>query len=129
MTTRVADLAFARPGDKGNDADLSLFAPDRATYDLLVEQVTADRVRAHLGHLVAGEVRRWEVPHVLALKFLCTDALAGGGPSSLRADNLGKTLAGALLTLELEGVDAPPRARPPVDPYRHADWRLERPSP
>ena len=123
----LADLAFARPGDKGPDSDIALFAPDREVYEVLVEQVTAARVREHFGSLVRGEVTRWEVPNVLALKFLLRDALGGGGPSSLRADNLGKALGGALLHLPVEisaELDARlgPRPRPPADPYAGAAW-------
>ena len=44
-------------------------------------------------------------PDVLALKFVMHDALGGGAPRSLRADNLGKTLGAALLRLEIEVPD------------------------
>ena len=40
-----------------------------------------------------------------ALKFVMHDALGGGGPRSLRADNLGKTLGAALLRLRIEVPD------------------------
>jgi hypothetical protein len=109
-TVPLAALAFARSGDKGDTSDLSIFAPDEATYDLLVEQVTAERVAALLGDLVTGEVIRYEVRNVLALKLVCTGALGGGGPASLRADNLGKSLGGAILHLPIE-VDETTAAR------------------
>jgi hypothetical protein len=45
-------------------------------------------------------------------------ALGGGGPRSLRSDNLGKTLGGALLRMEIEVpadvADEAPRRRPVV---------------
>ena len=44
-------------------------------------------------------------------------ALGGGGPRSLRADNLGKTLGGALVRLEIDVPDelaARRRPRPDV---------------
>jgi hypothetical protein len=45
-------------------------------------------------------------------------ALGGGGPRSLRSDNLGKTLGGALLRMEIdvpaEMADGAPRRRPVV---------------
>ena len=68
-------------------------------------EVTADRVAAHFGEIVDGTVTRYEVPNLLALKFVMSGALAGGGPRSLRADNLGKTLGGALLRLEIDVPD------------------------
>lgn len=119
------DLAFARPGDKGPDSDVTVFARSREAYDHLVGTLTADAVKAHYGDMVEGEVTRWEVPNVWALKFLLRDALGGGGPSSLRADNLGKALAGAVLRMRvpaLEGADTP--AHPPQDPYADAGWRI-----
>ena len=123
-TVLLTDLAFARPGDKGPDSDVTVFARSRAAYDHLVGILTADAVKAHYGELVRGEVTRWEVPNVWALKFLLGDALGGGGPSSLRADNLGKALAGAVLRMRvpaLAGAEAP--GHPPQDPYADADWR------
>jgi hypothetical protein len=126
----LGHLAFARSGDKGDISDLSVFAPDQATYDLLADQLTAAHVKEHLGALVDGEVTRYEVPNILALKFVCAGALGGGGPSSLRADNLGKALGGAILRVPVE-VDesvqtaAGERPRPPRDPYSGASWVVE----
>ena len=110
-----------RSGDKGDRSDLTLFADDEATYEALLEVVTVDAVRAHFGDLVDGPVERFEAPNVWAIKFVMHDALGGGGPRSLRSDNLGKTLGGALLRLEVdlpeEIVAASPRRgrRAPVD--------------
>lgn len=122
----LAAIAFARSGDKGDISDLSLFAPDEATYDLLVREVTAERVAAHLVDLVTGTTVRYELPNVLALKFVCTGALGGGGPASLRADNLGKSLGGALLRLRIDVDEAttPALPRPPRDPYADAAWTV-----
>ena len=122
MTIRpLADLAFTRAGDKGDISDVSVFAPDREVYDLLVEQVTTERVKACYGDLVRGAVTRYEVPNVLALKFVLEQALGGGGPSSLRADNLGKAMGGPILRLDIDVPDEleqrlPPRPVPPPDP-------------
>lgn len=104
MKVQLVKLAHARSGDKGDKADISLFAPDRATYDLLVSEVTAERVAAHFAALASGPVVRYEAPNVWALKFVLDGALQGGASRSLRSDNLGKTLASALLRLE---IDAP----------------------
>lgn len=128
MPTRVlADLAFTRAGDKGDISDVSLFAPDRAIYDLLVDQVTEERVKDCYGELVEGSVTRYEVPRILALKFVLAGALGGGGPSSLRADNLGKAMGGPLLrlTVEVDGdLDARigVRAAPSRHPYAGQPW-------
>ena len=124
-TVLLNEMAFARPGDKGPDSDVTVFARSRAAYDHLVEVLTPEAVKTHYGDLVEGEVTRWEVPNVWALKFLLRDALGGGGPSSLRADNLGKALAGAVLRMRVPRPDAPAHAgHPPDDPYAGAGWRI-----
>ena len=111
-TIQLRDLCGVRSGDKGDISDLSLFADDQVAYEVIVAEVTAERVKAHFGDLVAGSVTRHEVPNVWALKFVMDHALAGGGPRSLRSDNLGKTLGGALLRLEIDVPDAVATAAP-----------------
>ena len=115
----LRELCGYRAGDKGDTADVALFAYDDAGYDLIVQEVTAERVKAHFGSLVHGEVVRYEAANVRALNFVLRGALGGGGPRSLRSDNLGKSLGGALVRLEIEVPDdrAPGlarRARPDV---------------
>src|SRR5213596_2655193 len=102
MKKQLVELAHARSGDKGDKADLSLFAPDRETYDLLAREVTAERVRAHFTGIITGKVERFEVPNVFALKFVLHGALNGGAARSLRSDALGKSLASALLRMEID---------------------------
>ena len=102
MRKQLVHLAHARSGDKGDKADLSLFAPDQETYDLLAREVTAERVKQHFQGIITGEVERFEVPNVLALKFVLHCALNGGASRSLRSDALGKSLSSALLRMEVE---------------------------
>jgi hypothetical protein len=103
---QLVDLCGVRSGDKGDTSDLSLFADDDDAYEAVREAVTAERVKAHFGDLVRGPVERYEARNVLALKFVMHEALGGGAPRSLRADNLGKTLGAALLRLEIDVPDA-----------------------
>jgi hypothetical protein len=102
MKRQLVTLAHARSGDKGDKADVSLFASDQATYDVLVREVTAERVRAHFAGIITGKVERFEVPNLLALKFVLHGALNGGASRSLRSDALGKSLSSALLRMEIE---------------------------
>ncbi len=102
MKKQLVELAHARSGDKGDIADLSLFAPDQATYDLLAREVTAERVKKHFAGIITGNVERFEVPNVLALKFVLHGALDGGASRSLRSDSLGKSLSSALLRMEVD---------------------------
>jgi len=103
---RLWDLGCGyRAGDKGDIANVAVFAPDEAIYTLIRSEVTAERVKTHFGSMVRGPVERYEAPNVLALNFVLHEALGGGGPASLRADNLGKTLGGALVRLEIDVAD------------------------
>jgi hypothetical protein len=116
MHVRLVDLCGARCGDKGDISDISLFADDQEAYEAIREAVTADAVKAHFGRMVKGEVVRYEAPNVLVLKFVMYGALGGGGPRSLRSDNLGKTHAASLLRMVVEvpdevAVAAPRRGR------------------
>jgi hypothetical protein len=102
----LREVCGVRSGDKGDISDLTLFADDDETYELLLREVTVDRVREHFGPLVVGPVERYEARNVLALKFVLRGALGGGGPRSLRSDNLGKTLGAALLRLRIDVPDS-----------------------
>jgi hypothetical protein len=103
---QLRDLCGARSGDKGDISDVSLFADDEAAYEAIRVEVTAERVKAHFGDLVRGEVLRYEARNVLALKFVMHGALGGGAPRSLRSDNLGKTHGASLLRMWVDIPDA-----------------------
>jgi hypothetical protein len=102
MMKRLYDLAFGRSGDKGNIANISVIARSPEAYQEIKAKLSAERVKAHLGKLVQGEVIRYELDNLEALNFVCYQALDGGGTRSLRIDPLGKSLAGALLYMEWE---------------------------
>jgi hypothetical protein len=102
MKRQLVELVHARSGDKGDKANIAIFAPDRQTYDLLLREVTAERVRAHFAGIINGSVERFEVPNILALNFVLHGALNGGASRSLRSDSLGKSLSSALLRMEIE---------------------------
>lgn len=97
---RLYDLAYGRAGDKGDISNISVIARTPKAYQELKAKLTPERVKAHLGDLVRGEVVRYELDNIEALNFVCHQALDGGGTRSLRIDNLGKSLAGALLYME-----------------------------
>ena len=113
----LRELCGYRAGDKGDIANVALFAEDDEVFELIRREATAERVKAHFGAMVKGRVDRYEAANVRALNFVMQGALGGGGPRSLRADTLGKTLGGALVRME---IDVPAsmanrrRARPDV---------------
>jgi hypothetical protein len=99
-------IAQARSGDKADTADITVFLPNEELYQFGIAQLSADAVRKHLSPLVLGDVVRYEIPRLFALKFVCHAALGGGGSSSLRSDNLGKSMASALLRMPMRGIPA-----------------------
>jgi hypothetical protein len=101
-TVQLVRIAHARGGDKGDKADLSLFAYDAQTYAVLKREVGADKVARHFAGIAQGPVERFEMDNLLALKFVLQQALDGGAARSLRSDNLGKSLAAGLLRMEIE---------------------------
>ena len=102
MKRRLADMAYARSGDKGDTANVGLVARDPKHYPLLVREVTAARVARHFHGMLTGEVERFELPNLNALNFLLHGALGGGGTISLKTDAQGKTLSTALLRMEID---------------------------
>ena len=102
MKRKLHELAHCRAGDKGDTLTLALFPYHDADYDLLRAQVTAETVKKHLAHAVLGDVRRYELPNLPALQFVCERALDTGVTTSLAIDPHGKTMSYALLELAVE---------------------------
>ena len=102
MKVPLSRIAHTRSGDKGDTCNIGVIAWEQRFYPILVQELTSDRVKRHFGHLVAGEVERFELPNLGALNFLLHQALGGGGTLSLRTDAQGKTFGAALLNMEIE---------------------------
>jgi hypothetical protein len=100
-TTTLGQIAHARSGDKGNHANIGVVANDRAAYDRLVVELTADHVAEFFAPLKPSRVERFELPKLWALNFVLYDVLAGGASRSLRIDTQGKLLGTAILEMEL----------------------------
>ena len=98
---RLHDLAHCRAGDKGDTSILSLIAYRTEDYPMLVERVTVDAVKKHLQDIVLGEIRRYELPGLWALQFVCERSLSGGVTTSLGLDAHGKSLSYALLEMNV----------------------------
>ena len=98
---KLHELAHCRAGDKGDTSILSLIAYRAEDYPLLADRVTVDAVRRHLQGIVLGEVRRYELPALWALQFVCDRSLNGGVTTSLTLDAHGKSLSYALLEMSV----------------------------
>ena len=101
----LRDIAFARSGDKGNSANVAVFARTPAAYTWLRANLTAARVEEFFRPLGVGAVTRYDVPNLEALNFILPHVLAGGGSRSLRTDAQGKTLGMALLEFQIDAPD------------------------
>ncbi|MCZ6828831.1 MAG: DUF1446 domain-containing protein [Gammaproteobacteria bacterium] len=97
----LEQLAFARSGDKGNNANIGVLARDAAYLPYIHRQLTAQAVEDYFSYLVQGEVERFELPGMGAFNFFLTEALGGGGAASVRTDAQGKSMAQQLLSIEI----------------------------
>ena len=98
----LSQIAHGRSGDKGNHANVAVIAYTDAGFAWLKAHLTAEAVASYFAPLSPSRVERFEAPNVLGLNFVLYDVLAGGASRSLRTDTQGKTLAVALLRMEVE---------------------------
>ncbi|MGE5847277.1 MAG: hypothetical protein ACM34O_11165 [Ignavibacteria bacterium] len=102
MKIKLKEIAHGRSGDKGNAANIGIIAYNEKGYELIRKHLTSERVKKHFEGICYGKVERFELPNIRALNFLLHDTLGGGGTVSLKHDAQGKTLAAALLRMEIE---------------------------
>ena len=102
QSVALARLAHGRSGDKGDTVNISVLARRAEFLPLLAQTLTAAVVRAHLAHLVEGEVERYDWPGLCGWNFVLRRALGGGGVASLRYDPQGKSYAQILMDLPIE---------------------------
>jgi len=106
MKVKLEQIAHARSGDKGDASNVGLIAGSPGLYEVIREQVTAERVKEHFRKVCRGPVERYELPNILALNFILHDSLGGGGTESLKNDAQGKTHAQGLLQMEIDLPEA-----------------------
>lgn len=104
MQIRLGQIAYARSGDKGSGENIGVLAHDQAGYDFLAANLTADKVHAYFKPYGVTKTVRFELPNLLALNFVLSNVLDGGGSVSLRIDAQGKAMGQALLEMM---IDAP----------------------
>ncbi len=118
VEVQLLDIAHTRSGDKGDMANCGVIALRPEWYDVLVHELTAERVRTHFGALITGRVERFELPNLNALNFLLHGALDGGGTLSLKTDAQGKVVSTALLrmVITVPAITAEVRGLPLYNP-------------
>ena len=102
MKIQLKEICHGRSCDKGDAANIGLIAYNKDSYELIKKEVTADKVQKYFKDICLGEVLRYEMPNINALNFILNNTLGGGGTVSLKLDAQGKTLASALLKMEIE---------------------------
>jgi hypothetical protein len=98
---RLAEIAHARSGDKGNHANIGVIAYHKDDFRHLGEVLTETRVAEFFLPLRPSEVERYALPGIHAYNFVLKNVLGGGASRSLRTDSQGKTLALALLEMRI----------------------------
>ena len=101
-TVPLREIAHARTGDKGNRTNISLIAYDARHYDLLVEQITPERVAQQFAYRKPTHVARYLLPKIGAMNFVLDDVLAGGVNDSLNLEMHGKALSFHLLAMTVQ---------------------------
>lgn len=102
MKIKLKEICHGRSGDKGDAANIGLIAYKKEDYELIKREVTAKKVKDFFKGICEGEVIRYEMPNINALNFILNNTLGGGGTVSLKLDAQGKTLAPALLKMEID---------------------------
>jgi hypothetical protein len=95
-------VAHGRTGDKGDRSNISVIALRPELYDVLVTEVTEQRVAALFAHRHPSAVKRYLLPRIGAMNFVIDNVLDGGVNGSLNLDTHGKTLAFLLLEMAID---------------------------
>ncbi len=98
-TVPLVALAYGRSGDKGDNANIGIFARRPEYEPILDAEVTEEAVAKYFAHRIEGKVTRWRLPGIHGFNFLLRQALGGGGMASLKADPLAKAFAQMLLDM------------------------------
>lgn len=99
---KLHEIAHARAGDKGNTSNVSVWVYDPGDYNLVKEQLTAERVKAAFPALIQGPLQRHALDQLHGLDLVMQDALEGGGNTSLGLGSHGKSWSFLILGLEIE---------------------------
>ena len=94
-------LAWARSGDKGNNANIGVIArsPEYLPYidAALTTEVVAERFAHFFEDSASSRVEKFQMPGINGINFLLHDVLGGGGIASLRNDPQAKGYGQVLL--------------------------------
>ena len=100
-TIALYEIAHGRTGDKGDRSSISLIAYQPEHFEILLAQVTEERVAAHFAYRNPTRVTRYVLPKIHALNFVLDGVLDGGVNDALNLDMHGKALSFHLLALPI----------------------------
>jgi len=98
---QIKDIAYARSGDKGDVVNVGVLALDDDAYEKLQNVLTPQRLKAHFGDWVRGDIDVFPMPNINGFNLLLHNALGGGATRTLRYDVTGKSFSTALLRMEV----------------------------
>lgn len=105
MIIHLREIAYARSGDKGRDANVGIIAYTSEGYQIIKDFLTSELIRYYLNPTGVVDVKRYELPNLLALNFVLKGALEKGASESLRIDAQGKALGQIILEMRVEVPD------------------------
>jgi hypothetical protein len=88
----LAEIAGARSGDKGPDANIGLWTRTDAAYAWLAATLTTDLLRELLPETAELDIARYELPNLRAVNFVISGLLGDGVGGSFRFDPQAKAL-------------------------------------
>jgi len=101
MFLPLVALAYSRSGDKGDKVNIGVIARSPELYPFLWSILTEVKVKKIFEHFLKGPVERFPIPGFNAINFVLSQALGGGGTTSLRNDPQGKGYGQILLSTEV----------------------------
>lgn len=99
---KVKEIAFCQSGDKGDISNVFVIPYRDSDYELLLDNLTEDKVSDIYAELVDGDVHRYELNGIKAINFVMCESLGGGVSSSINIDIHGKNRGSLLLDAELQ---------------------------
>lgn len=111
----LAEVAFARSGDKGDSCNIGIVARHPAFLPYIKNALTPAALSTYFEHFLEPEdgktkledlVEVYDLPGINAINILLRNSLGGGGMASLRPDPLGKSYGQRLLSYTLEPMPA-----------------------
>lgn len=99
---KLADIAHARSGDKGNKSNVSVWVYDRRHYGLALAELTPKRLKETFPYLLRGKVEVFELPHLGGFNLVLHESLEGGVNRSLNLDGHGKSWSSLILSLPIK---------------------------